>query len=49
VPIIVPDGLSLGWTESGLRYELFCQTSVPEAVCSAIVDSFVPLSGLLMS
>lgn len=49
VPIIVPDGLSLGWTESGLRYELFCQASVTDAVCNAIVDSFVPLSDLLVS
>ena len=47
VPIIVPDGLSLGWTEAGLRYELFCRTTIPELVCSAIVDSFVPLNGLL--
>lgn len=49
VPIIVPDGLSLGWTESGLRYELFCQASVTDEVCNAIVDSFVPLSDLLVS
>ncbi len=47
VPIIVPDGLSLGWSEAGLRYELFCRATIPEAVCNAIVDSFVPLSGLL--
>jgi len=47
VPIIVPDGLSLGWTHAGLRYELFCQASVTEAVCNALVDSFVPLSELL--
>jgi len=47
VPIIVPDGLSLGWTEAGLRYELFCRATIPELVCTAIVESFVPLSGLL--
>ena len=47
VPIIVPDGLSLGWTEAGLRYELFCRVTIPEPVCNAIVDSFVPLSELL--
>ena len=46
-PIVVPDGLSLGWTEAGLRYELFCRASVAEAVCNAIVESFVPLNGLL--
>jgi len=47
VPIVVPDGLSLGWTEAGLRYELFCRSSVAEAVCNAIVESFVPLDDLL--
>ncbi|MFV9671675.1 MAG: lipoprotein [Acidimicrobiia bacterium] len=47
VPIIVPDGLSLGWTEAGLRYEFFCRVTIPEPVCTAIVDSFVPLTGLL--
>lgn len=47
VPIIVPDGLSLGWTEAGLRYELFCRVTIPEPVCNAIVDSFVPLNELL--
>lgn len=49
VPIIVRDGLSLGWTEAGLRFELFCQASVTDAVCDAIVESFVPLSELLVS
>jgi hypothetical protein len=49
VPIVVPDGLSLGWTEAGLRYELFCQASVTDEVCDAIVDSFLPLSDLLVS
>lgn len=47
VPIIVPDGLSLGWTEAGLRYEFFCRVTIPELVCRAIVDSFVPLTELL--
>jgi hypothetical protein len=47
VPIIVPDGMSLGWTEAGLRYELFCRASVSEAVCNAMVESFVPLANLL--
>jgi hypothetical protein len=47
VPIVVPDGLSLGWTEAGLRYELFCRVSVPEDVCNAIVESFAPLGSLL--
>ena len=49
VPIIVPDGLSLGWTEAGLRYELFCQAAVTVEVCNAIAEAFVPLSDLLIS
>jgi hypothetical protein len=47
VPILVPDGVNLGWTEGGLRYEMFCRASVPDAVCEAIIESFVPLSTLL--
>ncbi len=49
VPILVPDGVNLGWTEGGLRYEMFCRASIPDAVCEAIIDSFVPLSTLLTS
>lgn len=49
VPILVPDGVNLGWTEGGLRYEMFCRASIPDAVCQAIIDSFVPLSTLLES
>ena len=47
VPILVPDGVNLGWAEGGLRYEMFCRASIPDAVCEAIIDSFVPLSTLL--
>ena len=46
VPILVPDGVNLGWTEGGLRYEMFCRGSIPDAVCEAIIESFVPLSSL---
>ena len=49
VPILVPDGVNLGWTEGGLRYEMFCRASIPDAVCEAIINSFVPLSTLLDS
>ena len=49
VPIVVPDGVNLGWTEGGLRYEIFCRASIPDAVCDAIIDSFVPLATLLAS
>jgi hypothetical protein len=47
VPFVVPDGLSLGWTESGLRYELFCRAPISETVCTTIAESFIPLSDLL--
>ncbi len=47
VPILVPDGVTMAWTEGGLRYELFCRSSIPEPVCLAVIDSFEPLSGLL--
>lgn len=47
VPILVPDGISLGWTEAGLRYELFCRSAVPEDVCHEVAASFVLLTGLL--
>ncbi len=49
VPILVPDGVNLGWTEGGLRYEMFCRASIRDAVCQAIIDSFAPLSTLLES
>jgi Prokaryotic lipoprotein-attachment site len=47
VPILVPDGVNLAWTEGGLRYELYCRASITDAVCEAIIDSFVPLATLL--
>jgi hypothetical protein len=47
VPILVPDGVNQAWTEGGLRYELFCRASITDAVCEAIIESFVPLSTLL--
>ncbi len=49
VPIVVPDGVNLGWTEGGLRYQIFCRASIPDVVCDAIIDSFVPLATLLAS
>ena len=45
-PIIVPDGLSLGWTEAGLRYELFCRSTLSEDLCLEVADSFAPLGAL---
>lgn len=47
VPIIVPDGISLGWTEAGHRYELFCRSDISEELCIDVAHSAVPLAGLL--
>lgn len=47
VPIIVPDGISLGWTESGHKYELFCRSDVSEELCIDVAESTEPLSTLL--
>lgn len=46
VPILVPDGISLGWSEAGYRYELFCRSSVSEEVCTEVAASTVPLEEL---
>lgn len=47
VPIIVPDGVSLGWTEAGHRYELFCRSDISQELCTDVAHSAAPLSGLL--
>lgn len=47
VPIIVPDGISLGWTEAGHRYELFCRSDISEELCFDVANSAALLSGLL--
>ncbi len=47
VPILVPDGVSLGWTESGYRYELFCRSSVSDELCIEVASSSTLLSDLL--
>ena len=47
VPIIVPDGISLGWTEAGHRYELFCRSDISEALCVDVAHSATPLAELL--
>lgn len=44
--IEVPDGVSLGWTESGHRYELFCRAEVSEDLCVAVSLSTVPMLDL---
>lgn len=47
VPIIVPDGISLAWTEAGHRYELFCRSDISEELCIDVAHSSAPLIGLL--
>jgi len=47
VPIIVPDGISLGWTEAGHRYELFCRSDISEELCFDVANSTALLSSLL--
>jgi hypothetical protein len=47
VPILVPDGVSLVWTESGYRYELFCRSSISDELCAEVATSSVLLSELL--
>lgn len=47
VPIIVPDGISLSWTENGHRYELFCRSDISEELCGDVANSAAPLIGLL--
>jgi len=39
VPILVPDGISLGWTEGGYRYELFCRSTISDELCTEVARS----------
>jgi len=39
VPILVADGISLGWTDSGYSYELFCRSSVSDELCTEVAAS----------
>ena len=47
VPFIVSDGVSLVWTDAGLRYELFCRSTISEELCTEVAESSTLLSGLL--
>lgn len=49
VAVAVPDGVSLGWTESGHRYELFCRSEVSEELCTAVAESSSPMVDLVPS
>ncbi|MCB1245946.1 MAG: hypothetical protein KDB69_01615, partial [Acidimicrobiia bacterium] len=44
--IVVPDGLSLGWTELGMRYELFCRSEVSADLCLHVAESASPLEDI---
>lgn len=46
VPILVPDGISLGWTQDGYRYELFCRSTVSDELCVEVATSTAPLHEL---
>lgn len=46
VPILVPDGISLGWTEAGYRYELFCRSTISDELCTEVAASTIPLHEL---
>jgi hypothetical protein len=47
ISVVVPDGLSLGWTEESMRYELFCRSEVSQELCIEIAESFTTMSDLL--
>jgi hypothetical protein len=47
VRVIVPEGVSVGWTESGHRYELFCRSEVSDDLCTETAESSVALAGLV--
>ncbi len=45
--IVVPEGVSLGWTDGSMRYELFCRSEISEQLCTEIAESVRPLSELV--
>jgi len=47
--IVVPDGLSLGWTEDAMRYELLCRSEISEDLCREVARSSKPLRLMLAS
>ena len=47
ISVVVPDGLSLGWTQESMRYELFCRSEVSQELCMEVADSFTAMSDLL--
>jgi hypothetical protein len=49
VPIAVPDGLSVSWTDNTMRYELFCRSEISEDLCLEVAASSEPMRSLLAS
>lgn len=47
--VAVPDGISLGWTESSMHYELFCRSEISEQLCTDIATSVLLMSDLLLT
>jgi hypothetical protein len=45
--VVVADGISLGWTESSMQYELFCRSEISEQLCTDVATSVLPMSDLL--
>jgi hypothetical protein len=45
--VVVPDGISLGWTESSMQYELFCRSEISEQLCTDVATSAMLMSDLL--
>lgn len=43
----VADGISLGWTESSMQYELFCRSEISEQLCTDVATSVLRMSDLL--
>jgi hypothetical protein len=43
----VADGISLGWTESSMQYELFCRSEISEQLCTDVATSVLPMADLL--
>ncbi len=46
-PILVPEGITLIWTDSGLRYELFCRSTISEDLCLEVASSSASLSAMV--
>lgn len=43
LPLSVPDGISLSWTDNTMRYELYCRSEISEDLCLEVAESSEPL------